>query len=119
MKTRARKLRNCVYETYCWTCHERQDAEIERKYKEVGPNMIQEHKRLAKRFIYIGETNRSVYERGIEHQNDVPVCKTSSHMLRHLWAVHEEHQIRRKGKKRSQKEQRQHQTHQHPLRKEK
>jgi hypothetical protein len=40
--------------------------------------------------IYIGETNRSVYERGIEHQNDVPACKTSSHMLRHPLAVPEE-----------------------------
>jgi hypothetical protein len=84
------RKRNCVYETYCWTCHERQDDEIERKYKEVGPKMIEEQKRLAKRFIYIGEMNRSVYERGIEHQNDVPACKTSSHMLRHLLAVHEE-----------------------------
>ena len=52
--------------------------------------MIDDQKRLAKRFIYIGKTNRRVYERGIEHQSDVPACKTSSHMLRHLLAVHEE-----------------------------
>ena len=51
---------------------------------------IDEEKRRAKRYIYIGETNRSVYERGIEHQNDVTGCKTSSHMLRHLLTVHEE-----------------------------
>ena len=43
-----------------------------------------------KRYIYIGETNRSVYERGLEHQNDISGCKTSSHMLRHLLDVHEE-----------------------------
>ena len=46
--------------------------------------------RKARRFIYIGETNRSVYERGLEHLNDVTGCKTSSHMLRHLLTVHEE-----------------------------
>ena len=51
---------------------------------------MEEQKRMARRFIYIGETNMSVYERGLEHQNDVPACKTSSHMLRHLLAVHEE-----------------------------
>ena len=31
-----------------------------------------------------------MYERGIEHQNDIPACKTSSHMLRHLLAEYEE-----------------------------
>ena len=46
-------------------------------------------KRKTKRYRYIGETNRSPYERGIEHQNDVGACKTSSHMLRHLIEVHE------------------------------
>ena len=74
------KKRNCVYETYCWTCRQRQDQEIEDKYKEKGHKEIEEKKRQAKRFVYIGETNRSVYERGLEHQNDIPACKTSSHI---------------------------------------
>ena len=51
---------------------------------------MEEEKRRAKRYIYIGETNRSAYERGIEHQNDIQACKTSSHMLRHLIDQHEE-----------------------------
>ena len=46
--------------------------------------------RKARRYVYIGETNRSVYERGLEHVNDIASCKTSSHMLRHLIDVHEE-----------------------------
>jgi hypothetical protein len=46
-------------------------------------------KRNEKRFLYIGKTNRSVFERGLEHQNDIPGCKTSSHMLRHLLSEHE------------------------------
>ena len=82
--------RNCVYQTYCRTCTERQDRRIEEKYKEMGEKKIEEEKRKAKRFIYIEETNRSVFERGIEHQHDVAGCKTSSHMLRHLLGEHEE-----------------------------
>ena len=31
-----------------------------------------------------------MYKHGIEHQNDIKACKTSSHMLRHLLDVHEE-----------------------------
>jgi hypothetical protein len=84
------KRRNCVYETTCLTCKRRQDLEIEEKFSNEGKKRIDEEKRNAKRYIYIGETNRSVYERGIEHQNDISGCKTSSHMLRHLLAVHED-----------------------------
>jgi hypothetical protein len=51
---------------------------------------VYEEKRKEKRYIYIGETNRSVYECRMEHQNDIKACKTSSHMLRHLLDVHEE-----------------------------
>ena len=51
---------------------------------------MDKEKAKIKRFIYIGETNRSAYERGVEHQQDVIGCKTSSHMLRHLLHKHEE-----------------------------
>ena len=51
---------------------------------------MEEEKRKLKRYIYIGETNRSMYKRGLEHQNDIKACNTTSHMLRHLLAVHEE-----------------------------
>ena len=54
----------------------------------MGKKRIKEEKRNAKRFIYIGETNRSVFERGIEHQDDIKACKTSSHMLRHMLDEH-------------------------------
>jgi hypothetical protein len=59
----------------------RQDLEIEQKYGEEGKKRVDEERRKAIRFIYIGETNRSVYECGLEHQNDVKGCKTSSQML--------------------------------------
>ena len=57
---------------------------------EMGKKKVEEEKRKEKRYIYIGKTNRSVYERGLEYLNDIPACKTFSHMLRHLLDVHEE-----------------------------
>ena len=71
------------------TCQKREDAEIEEKYKDEGKKRIEKEERKARRFIYIGESNISGYERGVEHQNVAGGCKTSSHMLRHLLAEHE------------------------------
>jgi hypothetical protein len=48
------KRRNCVYETTCLTCTRRQDLEIEQKYGEEGKKRVDEEKRKARRFIYIG-----------------------------------------------------------------
>ena len=78
-----------MYMTYCMTCNKRQDEKIEEEYREMGPKKVEERKRMEKRFIYVGETNRSAYERGKEHQADITACKTSSHMLRHLLGEHE------------------------------
>ena len=82
--------RNVIYQTWCRTCMMKQDQVIEERYKEEGAKKIAEMKRKEGRFIYIGETNRSVYERGLEHTRDVAGCKTSSHMLRHLIGEHED-----------------------------
>ena len=85
------RKRNAVYKTYCITCSERQDKELADKLKDKNPSKkeMEEEKRKLKRYMYIGETSRSVYERGLEHQNDVAGCSTSSHMLRHLLHQHE------------------------------
>ena len=64
------KKRKCVYETSCLTCSRRQDEEVEKKYGEMGKKRVEEEKKKLKRYIYIGETNRSMYERGLEHHND-------------------------------------------------
>ena len=45
---------------------------------EMDAKRIKEEKKKAKSYIYIGETNRSVYERGLEH-----LTMTSQH-ARHL-----------------------------------
>ena len=67
---------------------------VEEKYGEMGKKRVEEEKRKLRRYIYIGVTNRSVFERGLEHQDDIAACKTSSHMLRLLLAVHEEEEER-------------------------
>ena len=84
------KKRNLVYETECLTCRDRKFKKIEEEYAEAGKKKVDEMKRHASRYIYIGESNRSAFERGKEHVNDIGGCKTSSHMLRHLLMVHEE-----------------------------
>ena len=55
------RKRNCVYETSCMTCTERQDKAIEERYGSEGKKKVEEEKKK-KRYVYIGETNRSVYE---------------------------------------------------------
>ena len=61
--------RSLVYESWCITCEKRDMAEAE---KEAGGDKeklqkLQENIRVYK---YIGETSRSIYERGFEHQYD-------------------------------------------------
>ena len=55
--------------TYCRTCTQRQDQQIEDKYKELGAKRIEEEKKKEKRYIYVGETNRS--EDNKEHKNSL------------------------------------------------
>ena len=47
------------------------------KEKEKGPT-----------YQYIGESSRSIYERGHEHLKDLEHRRTKSHMLRHCEDVH-------------------------------
>jgi hypothetical protein len=47
----------------------------------MGEKRIKEEKRNAKRFIYIGETNSSVFKRGIEHQESVLIQTNRNNFL--------------------------------------
>ena len=69
-----------------------QDKELEHKMKDknISKKEMEIEKNKIKRYIYNGETSRSVYERGLEHQNYVVACNTSSHMLRHILDQHDE-----------------------------
>ena len=79
--------RNLVYETWCMSCLQRDEEEVEKKW-EGDARKIKEMKEKIRKHLYIGETSRSVYERVFEHQYDVEQLKTSSHMLRHLLEMH-------------------------------
>ena len=79
--------RNLVYETSCLTCEYKQveyinGLEVDEKEKEDMKNRIKKYK-------YIGETSRSVFERGWEHVNDMAQLKSTSHMLKLAVGVHE------------------------------
>ena len=80
-----------VYETWCLTCERRDREKIlegeqdEKKQKEMIKGM-----RIHK---YIGETSRSAYERGLEHQKDLDDLKIESHMLKHYIENHENEKI--------------------------
>ena len=85
--------RNSVYETWCITCLERDKKNVEMQagedtklQKELEKN-IRVHK-------YIGETNRSVFERGWEHLNDYHNLSTKSHMLKHAVEMHPQEDLK-------------------------
>jgi hypothetical protein len=63
-----------LYETTCLTCTETQKNEIEEIFGQEGKKKVEEEKRKIRKYLYIGVSNRSVYERGLEHQNDITAC---------------------------------------------
>ena len=71
--------RSCVYETWCITCQER-DKEILEDQVDDEEELKEKVKKI-RLHKYIGETNRSVFERGWEHLNALAKLDTESHML--------------------------------------
>jgi hypothetical protein len=47
------------------------------------------NKKEVAQYLYIGETCRSAYERGVEHMDDIRQLKPTSHLLKHLVDQHE------------------------------
>ena len=80
--------RNVVYETSCLTCARKQDEEIEEMHR-GDEEKIREMKKRTMRYLYVGETARSTYERAFEHLSDMRQLKIKSHMLRHMVEMHE------------------------------
>ena len=72
------KKRNVVYATWCETCMKEEESKLE----EGSKAEIRVYK-------YIGESARSCYERGLEHQGDCEQLKPGSHMLKHILDKHE------------------------------
>ena len=70
------------------TCARRDEKVIDEMHEGEDERKIKEMKSRIRKHLYIGETARSIYERALEHQNDVDQLKTSSHMLRHMLEMH-------------------------------
>ena len=88
--------RNVTYETWCGTCEDREKERMEKELeKEKGeqPQTVGRKKGEGsgvKLHKYVGETGRSVYERGKEHVKDRVKWDKGSHMLKHIVEEHEE-----------------------------
>ena len=67
------------------------ETEMRKVEEQAGGDkkMKKELENKIKVYKYIGETNRSVYERGWEHQNDYSNLSTKSHMLKHAVEMHQ------------------------------
>ena len=79
--------RSLVYETWCQTCFEKEKEAIEQdvedeQEKKRQIEMIRKHK-------YVGETARSAYERGWEHQEGLRKLEEDSHLLKHVAQYHQ------------------------------
>ena len=94
--------RSVVYETWCDLCKTELMCEISPKECENDPkdgasvnlkrkrNKGNESVNDIEYYRYIGESSRSCYERGGEHQKDLEYRRPKSHLLRHAIEVHPE-----------------------------
>ena len=69
------------------TCQDRDIRKIEEETEDQKE--IKEKIRNMRLHKYLGETHRSMYERGWEHMNDMARMGSESHMLKHLVSNHE------------------------------
>ena len=69
------RKRNITYRTRCETCQEKNET--------GGGEKIEK--------VYIGESSRTGFERGIEHQRDFETAAEDSHMSKH-WAIDHENE---------------------------
>ena len=56
--------------------------------KDLDEKSKEQEKRNIKKYLYIGESARSVYERLWEHQHSLEQLSPDSHMLKHIVEVH-------------------------------
>ena len=80
-----------VYETWCRTCEKRDIEKIENS--EEDEEAKKDRIRNLPLYKYIGESSRSLYERGLEHQRDLQEMKKDSHMLKHFFEKHAEENL--------------------------
>ena len=84
--------RSCVYETWCETCLREEQDRIDDE-EDTSDKEKEEKKSRIKVHRYIGETARSVYERGLEHQSGLEKMEEDNHMMKHMANYHQDKEI--------------------------
>ena len=79
--------RSMVYETWCQTCYEKEKEDIEEKIEDDEERKRQIEK--IRKHKYVGETARSAYERGWEHQEGLRKLEEDNHLLKHVAQYHQ------------------------------
>ena len=79
--------RNLIFQIKCISCEKKAEKEIEEAYEDE--EKVKEKKKEISKYIYIGETSRSAYERGYEHLEKLASLNSQSMMLRHMLDQHE------------------------------
>ena len=83
--------RNLVYETWCETCYR---EEVERIDEEEGTDSEKlEKRKKIKVHKYIGETARSVFERGLEHLSGLEKLDEDNHLVKHMALYHKDQEM--------------------------
>ena len=88
-KTQDCSRRSVVYETWCLNCEKEEVDKIDA----LEDKNDKEKKDLKKKIVkqkYVGESARSLYERGFEHQHAMTQLRQDSHMLKHALDKHED-----------------------------
>ena len=84
--------RNLVYETWCETCRSREEKQIEED-EEASEEEKEKRRKGIKMHKYVGETARSVYERGMEHLNGLQSMKEDNHLMKHVAMFHQDMEV--------------------------
>ena len=80
-----------VYATWCITCENKAIEEIDKE--DIEDKEKNKRKKEIKLHMYIGESSRSAYERGLEHTRDCTEMKKESHMIKHYFEYHEKEEL--------------------------
>ena len=83
--------RSIVYETWCETCLRAEMDKID--LEDMEEEEKERKKRGIKIYKYVGESARSAFERGLEHQVDLERLEEDSHMLKHISSVHRDKKL--------------------------
>ena len=79
--------RSLIYETWCQTCFEKDKEAVEEEFEDEKERKLMIDR--IKKHKYIGETARSAYERGWEHQDALRKLQEDSHLLKHVAHYHQ------------------------------